>query len=153
MTQNRFNELSVDNMEDYESDNVVVSCNTKNSRGSQVTELSALEACLIPSLKSKLIIKEPKEGVTDEKVFIQSMKLEREVFLNVMITIMDTHDSITIKALLDSRATGMFIDQEFVHKSRLKTRVLPYLIKVYNADRTLNQGGSIMEEITLMMSH
>ena len=70
-----------------------------------------------------------------------------------MITTMDTHDLIMVKALLDSRATRMFINQEFIHKSRLKTRVPPHSIKVYNVDRTLNQGGSITEEITLMMSH
>jgi hypothetical protein len=40
-----------------------------------------------------------------------------------------------------------------MHKSGLKTRILLYLIKVYNIDGTLNQGGSITEEITLMMSH
>ena len=79
--------------------------------------------------------------------------MEREVFLNVTVTTMDTHDSIMVKALLDSRATGMFIDREFVHKIGLKTRVLPYPIKVYNVDGTLNQGGSITEEIMLMMSH
>ena len=79
--------------------------------------------------------------------------MEREVFLNVTITMMDTHDSITVKALLDSGATGMFIDREFVHKSGLKTRVLPYPIKVYNVNETLNEEGSITEEIMLMMSH
>ena len=139
-TQNRFDGLSADMTEDYDSDTVVVSCNTMNSRGSQATELGAPEACLIPGPKSKLIIKESKEGVKDEKVFIRSMKMEREVFLNVTITMMDTHDSIMVKALLDSGATGMFIDQEFVHKSGLKTRVLPYPIKVYNVNGTLNQG-------------
>ena len=102
---------------------------------------------------NKLITKEPKEGVRDEKVFIRSLKMEREVFLNVTITTMDTHDSITVKALLDSRATRMFINQEFVHKNGLKTQVLSYPIKVYNIDGTLNQGGWITEEITLMMSH
>ena len=106
-TQNRFNGLLVDTMTDCDSDIVAVSCN--NSRGFQTSELGALEACLIP-ISNKLITKEPKEGVKDEKVFIQSMKMEREVFLNVTITTLDTHDSITVKALLDSGATGMFID-------------------------------------------
>ena len=106
-TQNRFKGLSVDTMEDYDSDTVVVSCN--NSRGSQTSELSAPEACLIP-ISNKLITEELKEGVKDEKVFIRSRKMEREVFINVTITTMDTHDSIMIKSLLDSGATRMFID-------------------------------------------
>ena len=70
--------------------------------------------------KYKPINNELKEGVKDMKVFIQLLKLEREVFLNVMIKMLNMHDSITIKALLDSRATSIFIDQEFIHKSRLK---------------------------------
>ena len=117
-TQNRFKALSVDTMEDYDSDTVVVLCN--KGRGSQTSEFGAPEVCLI-SIPNKLITNESKEGVKDEKVFIRSMKMEREVLLNVTITTMDTHDSITVKALLDSGATGMFIDREFVHKSRLKT--------------------------------
>ena len=117
MTKNRFNGLSVDVITDCNSDTVAVSCN--NGRGSQTSELGALEACLIP-FTNKLIIKEPKEGVKDEKVFIRSIKMEREVFLNITITTMDTHDSIMVKALLDSGATGMFIDREFIHKSGLK---------------------------------
>ena len=112
VTQNKFDGLLVDTMTDCDADIVVVSCN--NGRGSQTSELGALEVCLIP-ISNKPITKEPKEGVKDEKVFIQSVKMEREVFLNVTITTMDTHDLITVKALLDSGATGMFIDREFIH--------------------------------------
>ena len=66
-TQNRFDGLSVDIMTDCDLDTVVVSCN--NGRGSQTSELGAPEACLIP-VSNKLITKESKEGVKDEKVFI-----------------------------------------------------------------------------------
>jgi len=50
-------------------------------------------------------------------------------------------------------ATGLFIDRGFVHRNGLKTHALDQPIKVYNVDGTLNQGGSITEEITLMISH
>jgi hypothetical protein len=73
--------------------------------------------------------------------------------LKVGLMTMDTHSTITVQALLDSGATGLFIDRRFIHNNRLKTRVLPFPIKVYNVDGTLNQGRSITEEITLMMSH
>ena len=66
---------------------------------------------------------------------------------------MDTHNIVAIKALLDSGATGLFIDQQFVHNNGLKTRILPVPIKVYNIDGSLNQGGLITEEVMLMMSH
>jgi hypothetical protein len=156
-SQNRFNQLTVDNM-DYDTDTgtTIVSSPeiVANSRGTQETELGALEACLIPSQEcNQLVDNKPKEGVMDEKYFIRSARVEREIVLDVTITTLDTHDSCTVKALLDSRATGLFIDQESVHKSGLKTRILPYPIKVYNINGTLNQGGSITEEVTLMMSH
>ena len=118
-----------------DSDTIVATpCN--NGKGSPLAELGAPVACLIPCSNKKPIDEKPKEGVPkkDERFFIRSMRMEKEVFLKVTITTMDTHDSITIKALLDSGATGMFIDQEFVHKSGLKTRVLPYPVKVYNVD-------------------
>jgi hypothetical protein len=47
----------------------------------------------------------------------------------------------------------MFINKMFIHRNGLKTRVLEQPIRVYNVDGTLNQGGSITEEITLMMSY
>ena len=58
-----------------------------------------------------------------------------------------------VKWLLDNGATGMFINQEFVHKNELKTWILPFKIKVYNVDGTLNKGGLITEEVTLMTLH
>ena len=67
VTQNKFDQLLVNEMKDYESDDVVVreSCNVVNGRGSQATELGAPEACLIPSLESKPSNNKLKEGVKD----------------------------------------------------------------------------------------
>ena len=50
-----------------------------------------------------------------------------------------------VDALLDSGATGMFIDQEFVKAKNLTTRQLPQPIPLYNIDGTLNDAGSIHE--------
>jgi Retroviral aspartyl protease len=66
---------------------------------------------------------------------------------------MDTHETVQVKVLLDSGTTGMFIDQQFVHRNGLKTQILLFPIKVYNMDSSLNQGGLITEEVTLMMLH
>jgi hypothetical protein len=125
-----------------------------NGRGSQVTEPGAPEACLIPipkpipeTVETKA---KPKKG---EKHFVRSARLEREILLDIAITTLDTHSTISLKALLDNGATGLFIDRKFVHQNSLKTRVLPDPIKVYNVDGTLNQGGSITEEVTLMLTH
>jgi len=66
---------------------------------------------------------------------------------------MDTHRMIDVKALLDSGPTGMFIDKKFAEGNRIAMRLLDKPIWVYNVDGTLNQGGSIAYEVTLMMSH
>ena len=66
---------------------------------------------------------------------------------------MDTHRMVDVKALLDSGATGMFIDKKFAEGNGSAMRPLNKLIQVYNVDGTLNQGGSITHEVTLMMSH
>jgi hypothetical protein len=64
---------------------------------------------------------------------------------------MDTHSTTTVQALLDNGAAGSFADRCFIHNNGLKTCILPMPIKVYNVNGTLNQGGSITEEITFMM--
>ena len=66
---------------------------------------------------------------------------------------MDTHRMVDVKALLDSGATGMFIDKKFAEGNRIAMWSLDKPIQVYNVDGTLNQGGSITYEVTLMMSH
>jgi hypothetical protein len=58
-----------------------------------------------------------------------------------------------VDALLDSGATGLFINRALVQKKGIHTRQLEHPITVYNIDGSINRGGSIMEEVTLIMSH
>src|SRR6266481_7965170 len=57
--------------------------------------------------------------------------------------------------LLDSRATGMFINQSFMQKHRLETTPLPQPILMCNVNGSPNENGSVMEEvhITLHFGH
>jgi len=66
---------------------------------------------------------------------------------------MDTHHMVDMKVLSDSGATGMFIDKKFAEGNGIAMRLLDKPICVYNVDGTLNQGGSITHEVTLMLSH
>jgi hypothetical protein len=111
-SQNRFEQLTVENTDTDDSTSVVSNPDlVANGRGSQETELGAPEACLIPSQEcNQPVNNKPKEGVTDEKYFIRSARVEREIVLDITITMLDTHDSCTVKALLDSGATGLYID-------------------------------------------
>ena len=45
---------------------------------------------------------------------------------------MDTYEEITMKALLDSGAMGMFVDKKFVEKNSSKLEKLERAIKVTN---------------------
>jgi len=59
----------------------------------------------------------------------------------------DTHEGITVKALLDSGATGMFVDRKFVEKHGFKLEKLGQPVRISNVDGTYNSGGTVMHEI------
>jgi len=52
-----------------------------------------------------------------------------------------------VTALLDSGATGMFIDREMAKKHSFKMMKLERLLKVKNVDGTENSGGNITYQI------
>jgi len=65
----------------------------------------------------------------------------------------DGHEVEEVDALLDSGATGLFIDHAWLRQKKITTCKLEHPIKVYNIDRSINRGGSIMEEVTLILSY
>ena len=67
--------------------------------------------------------------------------------MNIGIERMDTHKGVTIKALLDSGTTGMFMDRKTVAKHRFRLQKLERPIRVKNVDGTYNSGGAIMHEV------
>ena len=67
----------------------------------------------------------------------------REVWLNVEVEKLNTHEGVTIKALLDSGATGVFMDTRIVARHGVKLQKLKRLIMVRNVDKTNNSGRVI----------
>jgi len=59
----------------------------------------------------------------------------------------DTHEGVTVKALLDSRAIEMFVDRKFVEKHGFRIEKLDRPSKVMNVDGIDNMGGSITHKI------
>ena len=59
----------------------------------------------------------------------------------------------SIKALIDSGATGLFIDRGYVNQSRLMTRTLSKPIPVFNVDGTPNEAGSIWEVVDIVLHY
>ncbi|KXN81018.1 hypothetical protein AN958_06355, partial [Leucoagaricus sp. SymC.cos] len=58
--------------------------------------------------------------------------------LAVQIQTTDTRASFRVKVLLDSRATGLFIDSEFIWTNQINTHQLSCPIPVDIVDGTLN---------------
>jgi len=59
----------------------------------------------------------------------------------------DIHEGMTVKVLLDSRATGLFMDKKFIEKNGFKMEKLERPVKVANVDGTHNSRGDIMHEV------
>jgi len=60
---------------------------------------------------------------------------------------LDTYEGVIVKALLDSGATGIFMDKEFAEEQGFKLVKLDKPVEVKNVDRTDNNGGKIEYEI------
>jgi len=71
----------------------------------------------------------------------------REVWMSIGVEKLDMHEGVTIKALLDSGATGMFMDKRIVARHGFKLKKLERPIMVRNMDGTNNSGGAIMHQV------
>jgi len=71
----------------------------------------------------------------------------REVWLNVGVEKLDMHEGVTIKALLNSSATGMFMDKRMVARHGFKLQKLERPIMVRNVNRTNNSGEAITHQV------
>jgi len=73
--------------------------------------------------------------------------LLREVWMKVGLEKIDNHEGVMVKALLDSRATGLFMDRDFAQKKRFKLERLGILLMMKNMDRTINIGEAITHQV------
>jgi len=55
----------------------------------------------------------------------------------------DIQEEIMVKALLNSRATGLVISLEFVRKQQFKSKKIKRYIYMRNVDSSFNKEGSI----------
>jgi len=71
--------------------------------------------------------------------------------LDIGIERTDTHEGIMIKVLLDSGATGMFIDRKMVAKHRFKLQKLERPVRVKNVNGIYNSREAITYEVEVNM--
>jgi len=67
--------------------------------------------------------------------------------LNIGVEKVDTHKDITVKVLLDSGMTKMFIDKKMVAKHGFRLQKLERPVTVRNVDGTNNSGGAITHQV------
>ena len=58
---------------------------------------------------------------------------------------------VMVKALLDSGATGMFMDKKMAAKHRFRLQKLERPVAVRNVNRTNNSGGAIIHQVEVNM--
>ena len=76
---------------------------------------------------------------------------ETSLLLPVEIRTMDTNKLYSVKALLDSRATGSFINRDFIHSKGMNTQIFLCNILVFNVDGSPNKAEQISEVIDILL--
>src|SRR5258706_9066487 len=100
-------------------------------------------------------VKKPLATVPPPTIYILSKNSPHSLNIQVELTSLTLLASISTSMLLDSRATGMFINQGFMQKHQLETSPLPQPILMCNINGSPNENGSVTEEvhITLRFGH
>jgi len=87
------------------------------------------------------------KGRDSEREVKRTFQMLREVWLNMEVEKLDTYEGVTIKALLDSSAIGMFMNKRIVARHRFKLQKLKRLIMVRNIDGINNSRGAITHQV------
>ena len=77
----------------------------------------------------------------------RTFKMLEEMWLNIGVEKVDTHEGVIVKALLDSSITGMFMDKKMVAKHGFKLQKLERPVTVRNVDSINNSRGAIMHQV------
>ena len=112
----------------------------------------------VRSGEPKSIAKERESGVPTERKSTaregdsqlevrRTFKMLREVWLNIGVEKIDTHEGVVIKALLDNGAMEMFMDRQTAARHGFMLRKLERPLMVKNVDGTVNSGGAITHQV------
>lgn len=73
--------------------------------------------------------------------------------LQVQLQATDTGEKFRLQALVDSGASGLFINSDYIRQSKIVTKSLSHPILVNNMDRTPNEQGPIREVAEFILSY
>ncbi|KNZ80761.1 hypothetical protein J132_04266, partial [Termitomyces sp. J132] len=88
-----------------------------------------------------------------QQYVLASSPSTNSLHLNVEIKTMDTQQTCGVAAFLYSRATGLFLDSEFVKHHALTMQPLFQPILVFHIDRTSNKAGAISSVVDLVLHY
>ena len=88
-----------------------------------------------------------------KQLVIASTSRENSLHLSVELETTDTGEVTAVKSLVDSGATGLYIDRDYVQRTQLTTRKLSEPIPVFNVDGTPNEQGFITEVVDILLRH
>jgi len=102
----------------------------------------------LEKLGNKLNFAKNTEKVRDVR---HTLWLLREVWMKVGLEKLESHEGVAVKALLDSRATGLFMDITFAREKEFKMERMKNPLLVKNMDGTVNVGGAITHQVECNM--
>jgi len=74
-------------------------------------------------------------------------KILREIWLNIRVEKVDIHEGITVKTLLDSGITGMFMDRKMAAKYGFRLQKLERPVVVRNVNGMNNSAKAITYQV------
>jgi len=75
----------------------------------------------------------------------------REVWMKVGLEKLESHEGVAVKTLLNSGATGLFMDTTFAKEKEFKMEKIKRPLLVKNVDGTVNVGRAIMHQVECNM--
>jgi len=94
-------------------------------------------------------------GITDpekrQREVRRTLRGLQEVWMQIGMEKIDTHEGISVKVLLDSGATELFMSKKYTERGGFKSIKLEKPILVRNVDSTGNSGRVILHEVEVNM--
>src|SRR5882724_502297 len=132
----------------------------------QTNRFSVLETSTVGSTKDMLtppspvtiepepvMPEHPTPQLVNTPLLVRSATLLRGTDIPLCLNTIDSNTPMSVKALINSGATGMFINVGFIRSKNIWTHQLPRAIPVYNVDGIPNEAGHITEVVDLIVQY